>query len=119
MSLYNIAAAATDHLVGRLLRRALLLVLLAGCAIVAIYHFTAAGTVALEGLYGALYTQLIVGGIFTVLALLALVILWAMGRKAAKPSEPVVAVPREMQMAMLLEAAMLGYGMAKKKERAN
>ena len=119
MSLYNIAAAATENLLGRLLRRALLVILLAGCAIVAVYHFTSAGTVALEGLYGALYAQLIVGGIFTAFALVTLAILWAMGRKAAKTKSPPVDIPREKQAAMLVEAAMLGYEMGHKKQRAS
>jgi len=119
MSLYNIAAAATENLLGRLLRRVLLAILLAICAIVAIYHFTAAGTVALEGLYGALYAQLIIGSIFTAFALITLAILWAMGRKAAKPRSPPIDTPREKQAAMLVEAAMLGYEMGHKKQRAS
>jgi lysylphosphatidylglycerol synthetase-like protein (DUF2156 family) len=119
MNLYNIAAAVTDHLVGRLLRRALFALLCAGFAIVALYHFTVAGTLALEFYYGSVNAQLIVGAIYTVCALIALTIMWTMGRKAATPREPALAAPREMQVAMLVEAVMLGYSMGKKRERAS
>jgi hypothetical protein len=116
MGLYNIAAAATDHLVGRLLRRALLAFLMAAFAIVAIYHFTVAGMLALEALYGALHAQLIVAGIYSAAAAMSLAILWASGRKIAIPRAAVPSQPREAQLAMLVEAVMLGYSLARKGE---
>ena len=88
MSLYNIAAAATDHLLGRLLRRALLALVMAAFAIVAIYHFTVAGMLALEAHFGDLHAQLIVAAIYTALAAISYAILWAMGRKNATSSAP-------------------------------
>jgi type VI protein secretion system component VasK len=117
MHLDQIAGLAVDHLFGRMMRRALLAFLVAALAIAAIYHFTVAGTLSLEAQYGALHAQLIVGAIFTALALLAYAILWAMRNKAASASTPVLSGQREMQMAMLVEAVMLGYALARKGER--
>jgi hypothetical protein len=118
MSLYNIAAAATDHLLGRLLRRALLALVMAAFAIVAIYHFTIAGMLALAVRFGDLQAQLIVAAIYTALAAISYAILWAMGRKNATPSAPGLSATREMQLAMLVEAAMLGFSLTKKGKRA-
>jgi hypothetical protein len=118
MNLYNIAAAATHHLFGRLLRRALLALIMAAFAIVAIYYFTAAGTLALETRYGGLLAQLIVAAIYTTLAAITLTILWSKGRNRTTANTPVLNHQREMQLAILLEAAMLGYSLARKGERA-
>lgn len=120
MGIYNTVTAAAGHFAGRLLRRALLAFLMVVFALVALYHFTAAGTVALEQQYGGLYAQLIVGAIYIALMLISLTILWAMGRKTATAGAPAVApASAEMQLAMLVEAGMLGYAMGKKKERAS
>ena len=51
-------------------------------------------------------------------AVIAFAILWATGRKSATSSAPALAAPREMQLVMLIEAAMLGYSLARKGERA-
>ena len=119
MRLEHIADVAFDHIFGRILRRALLAAAIAVFALVAIYHFTVAGTITLEAQYGALYAQLIVAAIFTALAAICYAILWAMGRKAASSVAPALTAPREMQMAMLIEAVMLGYALARKRERAS
>jgi hypothetical protein len=120
MSLYNTVTAAAGHFAGRLLRHALLAFLTVVFALVALYHFTAAGTVALEQQYGALYAQLIVGAIYIALMLISLAIWWVMGRKPTTAAAPAVApASTEMQLAMLVEAGMLGYSMGKKKERAS
>ncbi len=117
MSLYTIAANAAYHLVGRLLRRALFALALAGFAIVALYHFTAAGTLALETRFNDLQAQLIVAGIYAALVAIGCAGLWATGRRRAKPEAPAVSKPREMQLAMILEAAMRGYSLARKRAR--
>ena len=119
MRLEHIAGIAFDHIFRRLLRRALLALLMAGFAVVALYHFTIAGTLALEAQYGVLQAQLVVAAIYSAFALITLAIWWAMGRLAASASSPALAAPREMQMAMLVEAVMLGYQMGKKGERAS
>jgi len=118
MRLDQIVAAAADHVVGRLLRRVLLLLLMAGCAIVALYHFTVAGNMSLAGQYGDLYARLIVGGIYAALALILFGVAWAIkGRPTKIAPAPALAGQREMQLVMLVEAVMLGYTLAKKRQR--
>jgi len=117
MQIEHIAGLAFDRIFGRILRRALLLALFAIFALVALYHFTSAGTIGLEIRFGAMQAQLIVAGIYTVFALVSLAIWWGFSRRTAIASGPAVTVPREMQMAMLVEAVMVGYSLAKKGER--
>lgn len=118
MRLDQLATAALDHVFGRLLRRALLAILIAALAVTAIYQFTAAATLALQDQYGALQAPLIIGAIYATLALIVLAVLWAMRAKSASASAPVLTGQREMQMAMLVEAVMLGYALARKGDRA-
>jgi hypothetical protein len=118
MRLDHLAMAAIDHLLGRLLRRALLAILIAALMVTAIFHVTVAATLALETQYGALHAQLIVGAIYAALALIAFAVLWGMRAKSANASTPALAGQRELQMAMLVEAVMLGYALARKGERA-
>ena len=58
--------------------------------------------------------QPMVAGIYTALAAIALTILWAMRRTRTKPSASPLAHQRETQLVMLVEAAMLGYELARK-----
>lgn len=118
MRLEHMITTAIEHLLGRLMRRALLLMLIAVLAIVAIYHFTIAGTLALEMQFTALQARLIVAGLYAGFALIASVLLWAKRAKTAAAQAPALAPQREMQMAMLVEAVMLGYALARKGERA-
>ena len=120
MRLDHLISVAAEHLVGRLLRRALIAVIMAACAVVALYHFTIAGTIALAGQYGDLYARLMVGGIYVLLSIVSLSVLWAMRAKPANsPATPALSHPREMQLIMLVEAVMLGYALARKRERAS
>lgn len=119
MRLDQIMAAATGHLVGRVVRRASLVVVMAACAVVALYHFTVAGMIALQGQFSDLGTRLIVGGIYAFLSVVALAILWAMrARPIQAAGAPAPSNPREMQLVMLVEALMLGYSLARKRERS-
>jgi len=122
MRLDSIISAATDRLLWPLLRRALVALAFAILALIAIYHLTIAGTIALAGEFGDLNARLIVGGIYAVLALVSLIALWAMGGKPAKSTRaPTLQNPREKQhekqLAMLIEAAMAGYDVARKGQR--
>ena len=102
----------------RIFRRALLALLVAVFAVVAIYYFTAAGSIALETEYGLLHARLIVGGIYAALAI-ACAIWWAVQGKTAMSSVPALGGKRDMQIAMLIEAVMLGYALARKGPRAS
>jgi hypothetical protein len=116
MSLYNLVATAVDNVLARLVRRAVLAFFVAVFALIAIYHFTAAATLALEMHFGELQAQLIVAGIYTIAAAAILAMLWRSAPKAAIPSPPRPA-KRESQLAMLIEAAVVGFAQAKKSKR--
>jgi len=120
MRLDSIISAATDRLLWPLLRRALVALAFAILALIAIYHLTIAGTIALAGEFGDLNARLIIGGIYAVLALVSLMVLWAMRGKPATRA-PTLQSPREKQhekqIAMLIEAAMAGYDVARKGQR--
>lgn len=118
MNFNNLIATATGHLLGRMLRRALVVVVMGVCAVIALYHLTIAGNIALTGQYGDLNARLIIGAVYAAMALISLVILWAMRSKSAGATTPVLSKPAEMQLVMLVEAAMLGYALARKGERA-
>jgi hypothetical protein len=116
MQLGHITEFAIDRLFGRLLRRAAAFALLVLFALIALYNFTIAGMMALEGVYGVLTARLIVATIYLAAALIVLIVLWAARTKPAigATSGDALAAPRDMQIAALVEAAMLGYAMARK-----
>jgi ascorbate-specific PTS system EIIC-type component UlaA len=118
MNFNNLIAAATNRLLGRMLRRALVVVVMGLCAMIALYHFTIAGNIALTGHFGDLNARLIIGAVYAAIALISLVILWTMRSKPADSATPVLSKPAETQLVLLVEAAMLGYAMARKGERA-
>jgi type VI protein secretion system component VasK len=118
MNFSKLAAAATNRLLGRMLRRALVVVVMGLCAMIAVYHFTIAGNIALTGHFGDLNARLIIGAVYAAIALISLVILWTMRSKPADSATPVLSKPAETQLVLLVEAAMLGYAMARKGERA-
>jgi hypothetical protein len=120
MRIDHMMITAISHLIGQLMRRAITALALAAFVVVAIYHFTVAGIVALDVRFGAIDAQLIVGGIYGGLALISLMVLLAMGRKLTAAATPMLTSnPREMQLVMLVEAVMLGYALAQKRERAS
>jgi hypothetical protein len=116
MRLSHITELAINHLFGRLLHRAIGAALLALFTLVAGYHFTVAGMLALEAEYGLLHARLIVAGAYAAAALIALIALWMTRTKPLIQDQPTSAeVPlRHMQIAMLVEAVMLGYTLARK-----
>lgn len=119
MHLDQIAATTMHYLVGRLARRAAVAAIMAVFAVTAIYQITVAGTVALEARLGPLHAHLIIAGIYVTLALIAFVTLWTMRAKPAVKTEThPLTQPVEAQIAMLVEAAMLGYSLARKGDRA-
>jgi hypothetical protein len=118
MRLDQIAMATLGHLLGRLMWRALIATAMAIVAIVAIYQFSLAGTLELTERYGSVYAHLIVGAIYAVLALACFAGLWAMRARTTESTTPALAQGREMQIAMLVEAVMLGYTLARKSGRA-
>jgi hypothetical protein len=116
MQLDHIAQAAVSHLLGGLIRRAIFLLILVACAIVALYHFTVAGLIALDAQFGVLEARLIVAGIYALFAAVAggMLFWW---RQPTNPAKALTS-PREMQLIMLVEAVMLGYELARKGVRS-
>lgn len=117
MSIASIAAAAAEDLVARNLWRLLGALMTALFALAALYHLTIAGVFALEAQFGVVHARLIVAAIYAALTLASAGILWGMRRKAPTPSLPGEPSPRAMQIAMLLEAAILGYEVSRKNEK--
>jgi hypothetical protein len=116
MQLSHITEITIHRLFGRVLWRAAGLALLVLFALIALYNFTVAGMMALEGVYGVLDARLIVAAIYLAAAVIVLISLWATRTKPliSAASGDALAAPRDMQMAALIEAAMLGYAMARK-----
>jgi hypothetical protein len=115
----RIAEIVFNYLFGRALRRAMLVALIGVFTLIAIYHFTIAGTLALEAQYGLLYARLIVGAAYSAAALITTIIFWAMRTKRSNEKQVVAATgaPRHAQIAMLIEAGMLGYTFGRKSGR--
>jgi hypothetical protein len=116
MQLNDLASTTLNQLFGRLLRRALGVVLLAAFAVIALYYANGAATLALALSYGALYAYMIMAAIYAVLALIVFTVLWANRAKHVVVEKPEGALgsPRNMQIAMLIEAVMLGYSLSRK-----
>jgi hypothetical protein len=119
MRLDQIAGVAINQLLGRLLRRALMMLIFAICAIVAIYQFSVVGMLALQEQYGAVQAHLIFGAGYGAAGLIALVIWWAMRGMSSSNGITALHGQRELQLAMLVEAVMLGYSLARKSPRAS
>ena len=112
----HITKIVFNYLFGRALRRAMLVALIGVFTLTAIYHFTIVGTLALEAQYGLLYAHLIVAAAYSTATLITAIILWAMRTKRPKEKQMAAAraAPRNAQIAMLIEAGMLGYTFGRK-----
>jgi len=116
MRLEQIAGLAFGHLLGRLMRRLALMLLVIISAIVAIYQFTVAASLALETHYDAVQAKLVVGAIYAGIAAVLAMVLWALRQRNNRVApQTSLAQQREVQLVMLVEALMLGYGLAKKR----
>lgn len=120
MRIDHIAGLAYDRLIGRIVRRAALMAAITLCAVVAIYQFTVAGSLAIQAHYGSVEAHLFVGAVYTFLGLAGTVTIWAMRNRPARAAAPTtLAGQREMQLIMLVEAVMLGYTLARKAHRTS
>jgi len=120
MRLTELAEATISPLVARLARRAALFAALGLLAIVALYYVSAAGSVALTLAYGPITAYLIMAGIYALFAIAVAITLLATRRRAVTVQDPVAnalsstSSSRNMQIAALIEAVMLGYTLARK-----
>lgn len=117
MRLSEIAEATVSQLVGRVVRRAIGFAVVGLLAIVMFYYASAAGVIALAIKFGTLYAYLIMAGIYAAAAAVVLIVLFATRTKAVPVQEQAanaLSSPRNMQIAMMVEAVMLGYSLARK-----
>jgi hypothetical protein len=131
MKIESIISQIFSRLMGRMLRRLLAATVLALFILVALYHLTIAGMLALEGLYGALDARLIVVGIYAALAVVIFIYLFATRAKPETTKAATAAAaatsktransprntPQDVRVAELLESLLLGYATARRKSR--
>jgi hypothetical protein len=124
MKIESMISQIFGRLMGRMLRRLLAAAVLALFVLVALYHLTIAGMLALEGLYGPLDARLIVVAIYAVLAAVLFVYLFATRGKAQTAEAPARKTraasrntPQDVRVAELLESLLLGYTTARRKSR--
>ena len=117
MRLTDLAEATISSLLGRLVRRAVLFALLGILAIVTLYYASAAGTVALALEFGPFYAYLIMAGVYALAAIAVLIAILTTRNKSLPIQDraaTALSSPRNMQIAALVEAVMLGYTLARK-----
>jgi hypothetical protein len=116
MRFTHITEIVFNYLFGRFLHRAMLAALIGLFALIAIYHFTFAGTLALEAQYGLLYARLMVAAAYFAAALITIIVFWVTRTKPLIENQVAAAItaPRNTQIAMLIEAVMLGYTLGRK-----
>lgn len=124
MKIESIISQIFRRLVGRIIRRLLAAAVLALFILVALYHLTVAGMLALEELYGPLDARLIVVAIYAALAAIIFIYLFATRAKtpaAEAPARKTRAAsrntPQDIRVAELLESLLLGYMTARRKSR--
>jgi hypothetical protein len=115
MRLDHVVSQAISQLMGRLVRRVIIMALLGLFALAAIYHFSVAGIIALDGIFGALHARLIIAGIDLVIALVFFGVLYLTRAKPlpAKRRPGISRAPQDVQIAMLIESLLQGYAMAR------
>jgi hypothetical protein len=92
------------------------------CGAAALILASSASLIALEPIVGAVYARLIVGGVFVLIALVVVISV-----RLSQPGQrhPVAAAqpqaaprnPQFAQVAMIVEAVMLGYSLSRKSDR--
>jgi hypothetical protein len=121
MKLTEIGSTLIRNLTARLLRRAALIMLSTLFGLAALYHFTVAGTVALELQVGVLYARLIIAGVYTLAAIVTAAVFWftrtaraAGGGALGLTQTPATGDVKFAQLAMIVEAILLGYSLSRK-----
>jgi len=120
MRLTDIAEGAVRQLIARYVKRAILAAVIGALSVVTLYYASASASLALALAYGPLYAHLIMAGIYAIAALIALAAFFATRTRplpqqsAQDNAAGLLSSPRNMQIAMLVEAVMLGYTLARK-----
>lgn len=124
MGLLDMATQALRGVTDKIRRNAIAYSICGVCALAILILATSAGVMALIPLVGAVYAQLIVAGVF--LVMIAATLIWLQRsskqpvRAAAAPAgiASADATQRQMQfaqLAMIIEAVMLGYSMSRRR----
>jgi len=115
--LEHVLALAANQLLGRFIKRVLAMAVAAIFVLGVLYELSVAGTLQLSSLYGPVCARLIVAGIYAVIVLGTLGVLFATRTKApALPKQSDPLGPRsDERIAMLVESILLGYSMARKR----
>jgi uncharacterized membrane protein YedE/YeeE len=123
MRLNDVVGMMFNGAAAKLRRDALVYGTCAVCGVAALILASSASLIALEPVVGAVYARLIVGGVFVLIALLVVVSV-RLSQPGSRP-QPVAAAqaqaaPRNQQfaqIAMIIEAVMLGYSLSRKSDR--
>lgn len=123
MRLTDVVGMMFNGAAAKLRRDALVYGTCAVCGVAALILASSASLLALEPIVGAVYARLIVGGVFVLIALV--VVASVRLSQPGQRQQPVAAAqmqaaPRNQQfaqIAMIIEAVMLGYSLSKKSDR--
>ena len=118
------ASAKLNEATAKLRRNAILYSMAAFCALAAIVFATSASVLALEPLVGVVYARLILAGLFA-LVVAAIVLTLKFSRRASPVPTAQMPLHAEAQtaqrstqfaqLAMIVEAVVLGYSMARRR----
>jgi hypothetical protein len=126
-SAFSGATAKLNGAATKLRRNAILYTLCAFCAVAAIVFAASASVLALEPHVGMVYARLILAAVFAVVVVAIVLALRLSGRPAAAPGAQPVQMPLHAQaqtaqrsaqfaqLAMIVEAVLLGYSMARRR----
>jgi threonine/homoserine/homoserine lactone efflux protein len=122
MSLQDTVKQAVRGFLQKLERSAIAYAICAICGLAVLILATCAGVMALIPLVGAVYAQLIVAGVFILIIVATMIWLQRSAREPAR-NVPVGAAAEAAtrgqaqfaQIAMIIEAVMLGYSMSKRR----
>jgi len=122
------AAAKLGGAAARLRRNAILYAICAFCAVGAIIFAVWASLIALEAAVGSVYARLILAGVFALLACTIVLVVWALNRPAVAvrdraplraqmdaQAQAARSSAQFAQLAMIVEAVLLGYSMSRKR----
>lgn len=123
MRLNDVVGMMFNGAAAKLRRDALMYGTCAVCGVTALILACSASLLALEPIVGAVYARLIVGGVFVLIALVVVlsVRLSQPGQRQPVAAAQPQAAPRGnqqfAQIAMIVEAVMLGYSLSRKSDR--
>jgi hypothetical protein len=123
-SAFDGAAAKLNGATVKLRRNAILYSIGALCAVAAVVFAASASVLALEPHVGVVYARLVLAGVFAFAVFAIVFALWLAGRQSAVPTAPASLHAQAQtaqrsaqfaQLAMIVEAVLLGYSMARRR----